>query len=317
MNWRKQGLIFTTDRRLAHSRSHAQLPLLDIETATGNWRIYFATRDEQNRSTISFIEVEPGEPKKIKYVHDRPLIQLGALGTFDEFGTMPLSLVSINEDTKYLYYAGWSRKFSIPYHNAIGLAVSHDGGKTFEKAFPGPLLDARRDEPHFTGTCCVRKEESHWKMWYQSCTKWEILDGHPEPYYHLKYAESSDGVIWERHGHVAIDYASDTEGGICAATVIKDSDYRMWYCYRKARNYREDPTSSYRIGYAESIDGKNWQRMDKINTLTTGPDQWDDHMVCYPNVNVIGDDLFMFYNGNGFGATGFGYAISNYEELDD
>ncbi|MBO6657186.1 MAG: hypothetical protein JJ934_09835 [Pseudomonadales bacterium] len=310
MHWKKQGLIYRTSGTLPNSRSHAQLPILDTNSGD-SWRIYFATRDDKNRSNISFVDVESGNPKEIIAVNQETVIPLGELGTFDEFGIMPLSIVDVDSDTKYLYYAGWSRKHSIPYHNAIGLAVSRDGGRTFSKAFEGPLLDARRDEPHFTGTCCVRKEGDLWRMWYQSCTKWEVINGQPEPYYHLKYAESEDGVIWQRNGKVAIDYASETEGGICSATVLKGSNYQMWYCYRQAANYREDTNSSYRIGYAESQNGVDWQRMDNKNIISTGPDTWDSQMVCYPNVTRYRDRLFMFYNGNGFGNTGFGYAICN------
>ena len=31
-------------------------------------------------------------------------------------------------------------------------------------------------------------------------------------------------------------------------------------------------------------------------------------MICYPNVIKVKDKLYMFYNGNGFGQSGFGYA---------
>jgi hypothetical protein len=33
-------------------------------------------------------------------------------------------------------------------------------------------------------------------------------------------------------------------------------------------------------------------------------------MIAYPNVLRYGDERFMFYNGNGFGRTGFGYAVA-------
>jgi hypothetical protein len=32
-------------------------------------------------------------------------------------------------------------------------------------------------------------------------------------------------------------------------------------------------------------------------------------MTCYPSVFEIDDRIVMIYNGNGFGRTGFGYAV--------
>ena len=37
-------------------------------------------------------------------------------------------------------------------------------------------------------------ENDLWRMWYLSCTKWEIREGKPSPNYNIKYAESKDGI---------------------------------------------------------------------------------------------------------------------------
>jgi hypothetical protein len=154
-------------------------------------------------------------------------------------------------------------------------------------------------------------EDGRWRAWYQSCTSWQIIDGQPEPFYHLKYAESPDGISWKRDGIVAIDYADDTEGGICGASVSRDADiYRMWYSYRKARDYRHNRKHSYRVGYAESHDGINWSRRDAQAGIDVSETGWDSEMVAYPFVFRYGDRQYLFYNGNGFGRSGFGYAVS-------
>ena len=36
---------------------------------------------------------------------------------------------------------------------------------------------------------------------------------------------------------------------------------------------------------------------------------WDSNMIAYPAVTWINNSLIMIYNGNDFGANGFGYAI--------
>lgn len=306
-NWQKKGHIFRPVNDNTWNQSHAQLPIVDC-TLDDIWRIYYSTRDFNNRSRISFIDVQAGQPEKVLYISDQPILNHGQLGTFDESGQMCVSIVN-HADKKYLFYAGWSEKKHIPYHNSIGLAISHDDGKSFTKFAEGPILDSKPFEPYFTGTACVKIDNGVWRMWYQSCTKWEIINHHPEPFYHIKYAESKDGINWDRKGIVAIDYQDDTEAGICSASVIKEDQlYKMWFCYRKAENYRHNKAMSYRIGYAESLDGISWLRKDNQAGIEVSTSDWDSEMLAYPNVIQHLNKKYMFYNGNGFGQTGFGYA---------
>jgi hypothetical protein len=309
VRWVKRGLIYQPAGQFHWNKSHAQLPIVDAAHER-KWRIYFATRGADNRSNISYIEVEAGRPENILYEHDRPLLPLGALGAFDESGLMPVCFVR-QQGRQYLFYAGWSLKQTVPYHNAVGLALSTDDGRTFTKFAPGPIFDLRPHEPYFTGTANVLIEDGVWRVWYQSCTRWALIAGRPEPFYHLKYAESTDGINWARQGVVAIDYKDDMEGGISSASVVREAGlYSMWYSYRGAAGYREHKAHSYRIGYAESPDGIVWTRKDAEAGIDVSPAGWDSEMIAYPYVLRYGDERFMFYNGNGFGRTGFGYAVA-------
>lgn len=308
MKWVKKGLVYAPKGQYEWNKSHAQLPIVDSANDRG-WRIYFATRDASNHSNISYVEVEAGRPENILYEHNQTLLPFGKLGTFDESGLMPLCVVN-HQGMKYLYYAGWTIRSTITYHNSIGLAISHDNGRSYEKFAEGPLFDIRPNEPYFTGTANVLVENGLWRMWYQSCTKWELLDGQPEPFYHIKYAESADGIHWRREGAVAIDYKDESEGGICSASVINEGGvYKMWYSYRRARDYRRNRLNSYRIGYAESPDGVSWTRRDQNAGIDVSDDGWDSEMIAYPFVLLQSNEKYLFYNGNGFGRTGFGYAV--------
>lgn len=309
MNWTKRGFIYAPNGQYDWNKSHAQVPTVDIVNDE-IWRIYYSTRDQKSRSHISFIEVEAGRPEKILYEHDKSLLPLGKIGTFDDCGVMTSWIVN-HGDLKYLYYIGWTVRNTVPYHNSIGLAVSSDGGRSFEKFSEGPIFSPTYLEPYFTGTSCVLIENGIWRNWYLSCTKWEVIDGKPEPFYHLKYAESHDGINWNRQAVVAIDYASDSEGGLVRASVLKEGGiYKMWYAYRKARNYRIDRSNSYRIGYAESPCGINWTRMDDQAGIDISENGWDSEMLAYPHVVQSGGHHYMIYNGNGFGKSGFGYATN-------
>jgi hypothetical protein len=158
-----------------------------------------------------------------------------------------------------------------------------------------------RYDPCLTGTPAVLVDGGRWMMWYYSGVRW-VLDesGNPKHFYHIKFAESSDGVEWRRDGTVCIDFGPG-EYAIARPSVLAGSGgYRMWYCYR-------GPT--YRIGYAESPDGRQWQRRDADAGIDVAPDGWDSEMIEYPHVFEHDGQLFMLYNGNGYGKTGVGLAI--------
>lgn len=306
--WEKRGRVFVPSGRREWSISHAQLPTVDVLNEQ-RLRVYFGTRDRRNRTVTTYLETDAANPLQILTESDRPVLDLGELGCFDDCGAMPSWIVQ-HDGLKYLFYIGWAACASVPYRNAIGLAVSDDSGRTFQRVFEGPILDRTRDEPHFCGSSCVLIENGIWRMWYMAALRWVEIDGRPEPVYHLRYAESMDGIEWSRSPHACIDLRSPEEGGIVRASVIKDRDvYKMWYCYRGIRDYRTNPRHSYRIGYAESTDGLQWQRLDHLAGIDVSSHGWDSTMLAYPFVYLLNGCKHMMYNGNGFGHSGFGYAL--------
>lgn len=304
--WVKKGLIYNVNGKFEWNKSHAQVPVADV--LSDRIRIYYATRNSLGKSNVSFIEVDRVNPRKILFENDHPIFQFGDIGTFDDSGIMPSSIITVNRE-KYLYYVGWTTRQTVPYHNAIGLAISKDGGKTFNKISKGPIITVNNIEPYFSGTSFVIFDNGIFKMWYLSCVRWEVYDQKPEPLYNIKYAESSDGINWQQTAKVAIELDND-EGGLVSASVIKQNNlYKMWFGKRKKRDYRNNVSNTYRIGYAESFDGVNWTRKDAFSGINISPDGWDSEMISYPFVVINNNELMMFYNGNRFGKTGFGYAI--------
>ena len=143
MKWEKKGLIFKPDHNSEWMAHHACVPIAD-KIGDKVLRIYFGPRDREGRTTTTFIEVDADNPSKVRYVHDRPVLGLGRLGTFDDSGAMPSCIVN-HGGKKFLYYIGWNKSVTVPYRNAIGLAVSHDGGLSFERVCEGPVADRTPD----------------------------------------------------------------------------------------------------------------------------------------------------------------------------
>lgn len=308
MHWIKKGLIFKPDHNFDWMVSHAQVPVVE-KTDEDRLRIYFGTRNLQNQTSTAFIEVEAGYPQNILHVQDQPVLSIGNLGGFDDSGAMPSWIVNFNEK-KYLYYTGWNIGLTVPYRNSIGISISENHGASFIRLYDGPILDRTPTEPYLCGSPCILIENDIWRMWYLSGIEWKIHAGSPEPYYHIKYAESTDGVHWKREGRVCVDFKTPNEGGIARPSVLKDGEmYRMWYSYRGGSDYRTNRSHSYRIGYAESPDGLKWVRKDDEVGITVSERGWDSEMMAYPFVIDINDKRYMFYNGNGFGKSGIGYAV--------
>lgn len=309
MRWEKKGVIFSAAGQHEWMAHHACVPVAD-KIGEDVLRIYFAPRDRQGRSHAAFIEVEADNPANILYVHDRPLLSPGRLGTFDDSGVMPSSLVE-RQGRKYLYYIGWNQGVTVSYRNSVGLAVSDDGGRSFERLFEGPVVDRTMTEPYFCASpfALYDADDGKWKLWYASSTGWTVVHGHPEPLYQIKYAESDDGIHWIRNNITCLEYSFEGEANARPTVIKENGRYRMWYCFRGSVDYRTDKAQSYRLGYAESPDGINWTRMDEAVGIERSAAGWDSAMMEYPFVYEHKGRKHMLYNGNGFGETGFGYAV--------
>ncbi len=307
MRWQKKGLIFAADGHAEWMARYAYVPVAE-KISDDVIRIYFGTRDTRNRTVATFIEVEADNPANVLRVHDRPVLGLGRLGTFDDSGVTACSMVN-HESRKYLFYVGWNQTVTVPYRNAIGVAVSDDGGLSFSRLFEGSILDRTKVEPYFLASPFCMIDDGKWKLWYTSSTGWTMVGGKPEPLYQIKYCESSDGVDWIRNNTTCIEYKFAGEANTRPCVLKENGLYRMWYCYRGSIDYRTDKTQSYRIGYAESRDGIKWARQDDEAGIERSEEGWDSLMMEYPYVYEHKGRKYMFYNGNGFGETGFGYAI--------
>lgn len=276
--------------------------VLPLNGEKGIYRIFFSARDNQNRSLPFFIDYD--FEKNLKLRESNQLLALGEPGAFDDSGIMLTSVIEKDKDI-YLYYIGWNLGVTVPFRNAIGLAVSKDGGETFNRMFKGPVIDRNRIEPHFVASNCVIKKENQYIMYYLSCIGWEEIEGKMMHRYHIKWATSQNLIDWERNNNIAIDFKYSNEYAISVPRVIEhNGKYRMWYSYRGGP-YSE----KYRIGYAESDDAMIWVRKDDQVGLTTSENDWDSDMVCYPCVFDHKGKLMMLYNGNDYGRTGIGLAV--------
>jgi hypothetical protein len=303
MEWVKKGLITNVVEQIGWAASHAQVPTLLLKK--DRLRVYFATRPQPDKTLTTFCDLDLNDLSHVLYVHDKPILDVGDPGTFDQHGIMPSSVIQ-HGDIIYLYYSGWSRSVGVPYSNYTGVARSDDGGVTFRKVFMGPILDRTKFEL-FSATSPEVRYDGDWHMWYCSGTNWHEVNGKLEHTYDIKYATSDDGLNWRQNNQPVI-IQKDKFEAITKPTVIEiGGKFHMWYCYRGTFDFRGG-SDAYKMGYADSLDLVTWKRQDHLAGIDLSQDGWDSEMIAYPATIKIGNETFMFYNGNSFGKKGFGYA---------
>jgi hypothetical protein len=211
MRWTKSGLIIPSPPPVRWAVSHAMVPFVEL-VADGKLRMYFSSRDSAGRSSTGYADFDPRTPRILEF-GERTLLEPGPLGSFDDSGAMGSCIVE-HAGRKHLYYIGWTRGVSVPFYTFIGCAISTDGGRTFTRASNAPVLERDSHDPYLTTSPWVLVEDGLWRMWYASGTGWEPDEERPRHSYHIRYAESRDGLSWRRGGRVCIDFADDDEYSI-------------------------------------------------------------------------------------------------------
>ncbi|MBS4096585.1 MAG: hypothetical protein KGZ83_07080 [Sulfuricella sp.] len=308
MYWEKKGQIFTpSPDSWMHAYAQVPTPLVFDDFI----RIYFGCRpkikDIQPISQIGFVDVDRNNPTRILRHAEKPVLPLGDIGCFDEFGLHPISVLRV-ENEIWLYYVGWTRMQSVPFNRAIGLAISKDDGLTYQRYSRGPIVGASHHEPYLQQGPHVKVIDGTWHMWYLTGTDWiPDADGRMEAIYRIVHATSTDGIHWQRDGKHVLETVEENECHAGQAVIHRRGSWQMWFSYRRGLQFR-NAEGGYRIGYASSNDLAHWQRDDAKAGIAVSSSGWDAEMVCYPSIVELDGKTLLFYCGNYFGKDGFGYA---------
>ena len=310
--WKKMGKIFdpTEVRGRPWLYEFAQAPSVLIYDEF--IRVYFACRPAPDKngqyvSYTSFVDFNRFDLTEIVNISKRPIFELGELGTFDEFGTYPTSVIRRENDIM-AYYAGWTRCESVPFNVAIGVALSIDGGETFNKMGKGPVLSYTPFEPFIIGGPKIRRFNNKWFLWYIAGKKWLRTEGKPEIVNKIRVATSIDGFNWSRDfSDIIVDRIEENECQASPDVFYYKGIYHMFFCYRHSLNFRSRE-KGYRIGYAYSGDLSKWNRDDSRAGIDVSDDGFDSEMVSYPHVFELDQSVYMLYLGNQVGKFGFGLA---------
>lgn len=276
--------------------SHLSLPFA-VEIEQDVYRTFFSYRDANQRARAGSLDVVLRDNGAEVLKARGNIIAAPEVGHFDEHGVIPSSIIE-KDGRLYLYYIGRTQGERSPmWYASVGLAISEDGGETFERYSPTPIFSINRLDPCLVTAPCVTRHNDKFVMFYVSCQRWQEIDGQLASFYDVRRALSDDGINWTPEGKSVIPLKND-EKNIGRPWLRRGVDaWELWYCYAGAHPYR--------IGRAVSRDLVTWHRQDQSVQFDLKECAFLDTMQCYASFfRHAGGDLMML-NGNRYGQDGF------------
>ncbi len=293
--WRRLGLVMAPPGG-QKTRSHAMLPTPLV--MDDRIRVYFASCDEAMRGRIFRADLRRDDPRQIMEFDAEPVLDLGEPGAFDADGVNPSQIVA-RDGLLYLYYIGWQRHTAeIPYTLFMGLAVSDDGGLRFRRLSRNPGLLPTPGEEYFRTAGHVYRSDAGWGMLYIGGGEFFTnAAGKRLPRYSLRQTVSPDGLTWNAPSKELLSPDS-ARGEIGFGRPV------LWHDDGRPAIILSVRTE---FGYilASKVLGNE---SEWTTTLDDGNSDWDAEMTCFGAPCAVGNNEYLFYNGNQFGLTGFGAA---------
>lgn len=296
--WKKLGRIYDPVPKGPLLASHAANPVA-VPLRGDVFRIFYSGRDAANRSSVGAVDIDIMS-RRVVQDHPHVFLAHGGPASCHRDG-VSIGCTWHAPDGHWMLYMGWQSPENGHWRGDIGRArITAD--LSFAPPADAPYLGCDDpSDPISLSYPWVLLRDGLWHMWYGSTVAWDAGNG--EMLHVLNHATSSDGIGWKRHGQ-AVPHDLGVAQAFSRPTVVADGDgLAMWFSYRSGSG------QSYRIGHAHSTDGFTWSLALESAGIDVSPEGWDSDMICYPFVFDHAGQRWMLYNGNGFGASGFGLAV--------
>ncbi|HEY8383539.1 MAG TPA: hypothetical protein VIL09_15435 [Microvirga sp.] len=300
--WRKVGLVYHPSMP---GFTHGSHPCA-VHYQDDVFVVAFTCRDAERRSHVFLSYARLIEDRMELLGKPKLAMQPGPAGTFDCDGTISVCIVS-HGGQHFIYYVGWQNLPDGLWICDTGRASLDCAALSLRKEFAGPVLGRDKANPLFAAATAFHVSGDTWRTWYNSGISWTRTETGWHHHYGIHHAHSKNGIDWTCDPGMCLPFADEYEYAFGRPSVIyREGLYFMWFAHRATKDI-----ATYRIGFASSADGIAWSRNDAISGIDVSPEGWDSEMICYPYVFEHRGRLYMLYNGNGYGKSGFGLAVLN------
>lgn len=294
--WIKLGKLYDPIPIDDNLLTHASNPI-PIKLKDDIFRIFFSGRNKNDKSSVGYVDIDILK-KNVLNICDSSVFSFGNKSSFFSHGVSIGSDYNI-KNSRYILFMGWQIPNNEHWRGDIGrLEIIRN--KNLRLTPNNKFLSTDDVDKISLSYPWICFDKGVYKMWYGSTISWTSSNG--EMIHVINYATSLNGKNWKKHG-IAIPYEIGKAQAFSRPTVlIKNNEYHMWYSYRSGLGEK------YQIGYSYSSDGVKWIRKhDKVG-IKKSEKGWDSEMICYPYVFEHKSQIYMLYNGNGHGKSGFGLA---------
>jgi hypothetical protein len=346
-NWVKRGVILQPGFAGPRSAGFVSAPAV-VRVANGRLRLYLWVADAtppwlRGQHLIIAAEGDPADPLHWAVVSQEPLIGPGPAGGVRDRGVGFPFVVPRSDGPWLMYYGTWGGDWTVKQElmNRTGVALSYDEGLTWQVAKEDMLpsgVPSSFDSGAIPSVDVLRIGAEDYVMWYTAAEKYLRFGEINQGILHIGAARSRDGLHWSKRKGPAMrarEGATEPyEACLARPAVLRiDGVYHMWLSvYEMAPGRRPNNSAasgappsaqganrtgagSYRIEYARSTDGVHWTRFADQPVLPLTPGGFDSSSQTYPGVVDMGEEIWLFYAGDGLGATGIGLATLKKTEL--
>jgi hypothetical protein len=347
--WVKRGLILEPGFAGPSSSKFVSSPSV-IRLEDGRLRMYVWVADGtppwlHGHHIIIAAESERANPFRWHVISKEALVGPDPTSRIRDRGVGFPYVLPRSDGPWLMYYStwggDWTRKQELT--NRIGVAASHDAGRTWAVVKEDVLPSGPRgsfDAGAIPSVAVLRTGQDAYQMWYTAAEKYLRFGNVNQGIMHIGAARSRDGIQWNKLDGPALQAregaADPYEACLARPGVLKiDGVYHMWFgVYDMAPGSRPNATNpadgapssagvnrtgagSYRIEYARSTDGVRWTRFPDQPIFPLTPGGFDSVSQTYVSVVDMGEQLWLFYTGDGLGNTGVGLATLDKHQLRD
>jgi hypothetical protein len=344
--WTKRGVVAAPGFAGPQSSAFVSSPSV-VRLEDGRLRMYVWVADGappwlSGRHVIVAAEADPADPFEWRILAEQPLVGPAPASAIRDRGVGFPYVLPRADGPWLMYYGTWGGDWQLTQQlaNRTGLALSHDEGLTWqvveEDLLPsGP--PGSFDAGAIPSVAVLAAGRDDYLMWYTAAEKYVRFGPINQGILHIGGARSNDGIRWEGFDEPILRArtgdADPYEACLARPAVIElDGVYHMWLgVYDMAQGSRpsahesgpdsseqaliREGAGSYRIEYARSMDGITWTRFADQPVIPLTPGGFDSNSQTYPSVVDMGDELWLFYTGDGLGATGVGLATLDKADL--